>query len=67
MKVTYRDQELNYETVPTRNKILADLDLNPLSVLFIDKATGTLLPPTKAIKDDMHLEVRAVISGGSRD
>jgi hypothetical protein len=67
MKVTYRDQELNYETVPTRNKILADLDLNPLSVLFIDKATGTLLPPTKAIEDDMHLEVRAVISGGSRD
>ena len=65
MKVTYRDQELTYEKVPSREKILTDLDLNPLSVLFIDKASGTLLPPTKTIEGDMELEVRAVISGGS--
>lgn len=65
MKVTYRDRELNYETPPTRDKILADLELNPLSVLFVDRSDGTLLPPGKVLDDDMVIEVRAVISGGS--
>jgi hypothetical protein len=65
MKVIYRDSELDYEKPPTRDKILADLELNPLSVLFVDKATGTLLPPGQALVDDMVIEVRAVISGGA--
>jgi|GEM_PF-3372436 len=65
MKVRYRDRVLDYpEKVPSREKILKELGLSPLAVLFVDATTGHLLPPGRALTAEMEIEVRAVISGG---
>jgi hypothetical protein len=65
MKVRYRNRVLDYpDKLPTREAILKELGLSPLAVLFVDAATGQLLPPGKALTPDLEIEVRAVISGG---
>ena len=67
MKVIYRARVIEYpedERAPTRERILKDLDLNPLSVLFVDRATSKLLPPGQKLEAAMEIEVRTVVSGG---
>jgi hypothetical protein len=65
MKVYYRDRVIEYpDRVPTRDRILKDLELNPFSVLFVDRQTSKLLPPGQRIEPEMEIEVRTVVSGG---
>jgi sulfur carrier protein ThiS len=45
-------------------KLLNRLDLNPASVLVI--SNGTLVPIDSSLADDAVVEIRSVISGGSR-
>jgi len=65
MKVRYRNRVLDYPAKPpTREAILKELGLNPLAVLFVDAATGKLLPPGQPLTPELEIEIRAVISGG---
>lgn len=66
MKVLLRNprRELDLPGPTTVRALLAHLDLNPESVLVI--VADELVPHDAPLADDDRVEIRPVISGGSR-
>ncbi len=65
MKVTRRNPDEQHEVAgpkPVRD-VLAELDINPETVLVIHD--GTLVTKDQVLPDDAEVEVRSVISGGA--
>jgi sulfur carrier protein len=67
MKVVLRNprRELDVRGPRTVSRLLAELDLNPESVLVI--ADDELVPKDARLADGATVEIRPVISGGVQD
>ena len=66
MKVFYKDKEweISSEKAPTRKRLLHRMNVNPVTVLFIDRKENRLIPVSRSLEGYEEIEIRDVVSGG---